>query len=188
MNARVQPPRIRSLYSHWVGCSDGDINAIYLARMLAAQAEGHSVLDARLGLEPPAFSLLMRRYFPHAGACLNALPSGLGAPPAPERAQLRQLMLGFRAARDESEVWLAEILAAGCNGQEHLWYDLGLWSRMDLQTLLIHNFPGLARKNHLDMRWKKFLYRQLCMDTGLTYCRTPSCAACADFAECFAPE
>ncbi|WP_366930755.1 nitrogen fixation protein NifQ [Marinospirillum sp.] len=44
------------------------------------------------------------------------------------------------------------------------------------------------RKNHLDMKWKKFLYRQLCMDSGITYCRSPSCEACSDYAECFAPE
>ncbi|SFW97690.1 nitrogen fixation protein NifQ [Marinospirillum alkaliphilum] len=190
MNAQVQPPRIRSLYSYWVGCSDGDINAIYLARMLASQAEGHSVLGCCLGLSPDAFQSLLQRYFPR---CFPMAEDWLPAQDEPvhdfpEQDSLTRLLLSFRAARDESETWIANILASGCAGQEHLWYDLGLWSRMDLQTLLAHNFPELVRRNHLDMKWKKFLYRQLCMDTGLTYCRSPSCDACPDYKECFAPE
>lgn len=188
MNAQVQSPRIRSLYSQWVGCSRGDINAIYLARMLAAQAEGHSVLNACLGLEPEDYQALLQRYFPVTDWPVPSVTSSGSLLPVSEQEQLTGLLLSFRAARDESEVWLAQIVAAGCGGQEHLWYDLGLWSRMDLQSLLAHNFPELVRKNHLDMKWKKFLYRQLCMDSGITYCRSPSCEACSDYAECFAPE
>lgn len=187
MNARVVPPRIQRLYCYWVGHSRGERNAIYLARMLAAHAAGHSVLSGRLGLDEHSFACLLRQYFPEA-----AMPGRAGQPaPAaefPEREDLVQLLLNYRAGRSESETWLAGIVAAGCGGSEHLWYDLGLWSRQDLQALMAFNFPGLVRRNLMDMKWKKFLYRQLCEATGHTLCRSPSCVACSEYDECFGPE
>lgn len=187
MNARVVPPRIQRLYCHWVSHSRGERNAIYLARMLAAHAAGHSALSGRLGLDVDSFARLLECYFPKAG-----LPESAGEPAPsaelPEREELIQLLLDYRAGRSSSEIWLAGIVAAGCGGHEHLWYDLGLWSRQDLQALMAFNFPGLVRRNRLDMKWKKFLYRQLCETTGHTLCRSPSCAACAEYDECFGPE
>jgi len=187
MNALVQPPRIQAVYSQWVSRSQGELNAIYLARMLAAQAAGHSVLSGRLGLDETAFQNLLSHYFPAARFPASA------AEPAPvaqldEQPAITRLLLSYRAGKEESEVWVAQIIAAGCAGAEHLWYDLGLWSRDDLQALIRQNFPELARKNHLDMKWKKFLYRQLCLETGVTLCRSPSCEACSDYEECFGPE
>jgi len=187
MNARVVPPRIQRLYCYWVGHSRGERNAIYLARMLAANAAGHSVLSGRLGLNEESFACLLSHYFPEA-----ALPGTVEQPAPfgefPEQKELVQLLLNYRAGRSEGETWLAGIVAAGCGGSEHLWYDLGLWSRQDLQALLAFNFPGLTRRNWMDMKWKKFLYRQLCEAAGHTLCRAPSCAACAEYDECFGPE
>lgn len=187
MNAQVPPPRIQSAYSQWVAASRGEINAIYLARMLAAQREGHSALSSHLGLDAPEFAALLDFFFPEPRPLSSAFEP---APVAelPEMPQLETLLNSFRAGRCESEVWLARILASACAGQEHLWYDLGLWNREDLQNLLRHNFPELVRRNSLDMKWKKFLYRQLCLETGATLCRAPSCQECSDFVECFGPE
>ena len=50
------------------------------------------------------------------------------------------------------------------------------------------NFPGLARANSGDMKWKKFLYRQLCSSEGIYVCPAPSCGVCKDYAKCFGPE
>lgn len=187
MCAVVQPPRIRAVYSQWVGHSKGELNAIYLARMLAAQAAGHSVLSGSLGLEKQAFQALISLYFPTSHFPVSA---GDPAPVAllPEQPAISRAILNHRAARDEGEVWIAYILAAGCAGSEHLWYDLGLWCRDDLQALIRHNFPELVKKNHRDMKWKKFLYRQLCLETGATLCRSPSCESCSDYDDCFGPE
>lgn len=187
MNALVQPPRIRAVYSQWVSRSQGELNAIYLARMLAAQAAGHTVLSGQLGLDKQVFQALLSHYFPAARFPATANDPAPVAP-LPEQAAIARLLLSYRAGKEESEGWIAQILAAGCAGAEHLWYDLGLWSRDDLQALLRQNFPGLVRKNHLDMKWKKFLYRQLCLETGVTLCRSPSCEACSDYEECFGPE
>ncbi|WP_114418403.1 nitrogen fixation protein NifQ [Marinospirillum perlucidum] len=188
MNAQVQPPRIQSLYSYWVGLSDGEINSIYLARMLAAQVAGHSVLSGTLGLPYEEFTRLMQQYFPGSSQLPDNHAEAAPVADIPESEGLIRLLLNYRAARDESEIWLAKILAQGCAGSEHLWYDLGLWSRDDLQALIRYNFPGLARKNHLEMKWKKFLYRQLCLDTGVTLCRSPSCQDCNEYEDCFGPE
>jgi nitrogen fixation protein NifQ len=71
---------------------------------------------------------------------------------------------------------------------DHLWQDLGLWSRQDLSDLMVRNFPALAAKNDRDMKWKKFLYKQLCLQEGVYLCRAPSCAICCDYIRCFGPE
>jgi nitrogen fixation protein NifQ len=50
------------------------------------------------------------------------------------------------------------------------------------------NFPTLAAKNVHNMKWKKFLYKQLCATEGVYVCRSPSCEVCADYDACFGPE
>jgi len=83
---------------------------------------------------------------------------------------------------------MSVIVATGCMANDHLWQDLGLWSRRDLSELMARNFPTLAAKNDRDMKWKKFLYKQLCEREGVYLCRAPSCAVCCDYAKCFGPE
>jgi nitrogen fixation protein NifQ len=53
---------------------------------------------------------------------------------------------------------------------------------------MVENFPHLAAKNDRDMKWKRFLYRQLCEREGIHICPAPSCQVCTDYAKCFAPE
>lgn len=83
---------------------------------------------------------------------------------------------------------MAEIVIAGCMGSDHLWQDLGLWQRADLTHLMLHNFEPLALRNQRDMKWKKFLYKQLCEAEGIYVCRSPSCEVCIDFHSCFGSE
>lgn len=97
-------------------------------------------------------------------------------------------MLEARAGLDDSETWLAEIVACACMGMDHLWQDMGLWSRKELSELMHRNFPALAQRNDRDMKWKKFLYKQLCEQEGIYVCRAPSCDVCSDYLNCFGPE
>jgi nitrogen fixation protein NifQ len=83
---------------------------------------------------------------------------------------------------------MAEIVSAGCMGDDHLWQDLGLWQRPDLSRLMLNNFKPLAERNDKDMKWKKFLYKQLCDAEGIYVCRAPSCEVCTDYDNCFGPE
>ncbi len=83
---------------------------------------------------------------------------------------------------------VAERVALGCLGDNHLWQDLRFNSRAELSALMRHWFPALVSKNSGDMKWKKFLYRQLCEREGVLICKSPSCAVCVDVALCFGPE
>lgn len=157
-----------------------------LARIVAAQAMGLGVLPPHLGLGQARHRRLMAHCFPG----IDVAP---GSPPAPpdrpqERRDLYELMWAHRAGLDPCEDWLAGIVAAACLGGNHLWQDLGLAHRGALTGLMETHFPGLAARNQGDMKWKKFLYRQLCLAEGLRICRAPSCQVCPDYADCFGPE
>lgn len=104
---------------------------------------------------------------------------------ADEVDDVRALLLEFgeRAAAP----WLASAVAVACLGDNHLWQDLGLPSRAVLSQLLGTYFPALVARNRGDMKWKKFLYKELC-DRAQVLCRAPSCAVCSDYAFCFGPE
>lgn len=92
------------------------------------------------------------------------------------------------AGSEATLAWLAETVAVGCLGDDHLWQDLQLPSRAALSALFAHWFPRLAARNDRDMKWKKFLYKQLCEREALFICKAPSCAVCSDHALCFGPE
>ncbi|MDS4028080.1 MAG: nitrogen fixation protein NifQ [Candidatus Contendobacter sp.] len=174
------------LMSHGRGLPNDDT----LARMLATQAGGGGSLPVGLGLAPAEFVTLLGRHFP--GVVLPAAPD---RPPLvwdsrllEEKEELIKLLDLHQAGRDVSERWMSVIVATGCMANDHLWEDLGLWSRRDLSELMARNFPTLAARNDRDMKWKKFLYKQLCEQEGIYLCRAPSCAVCRDYALCFGPE
>jgi nitrogen fixation protein NifQ len=84
--------------------------------------------------------------------------------------------------------WLVFAVAAGCLGDDHLWQDMGLPDRAALSALFARHFPSLAARNDRDMKWKKFLYLQLCEQAEIRACRAPSCAVCRDYPACFGDE
>jgi len=161
-----------------------------LARMLATQANGGGSLPIGLGLPFDEFTTLLARHFPDAPPLTmppRLLPQW-DSRLVEELDELIKLLQLYQAGQDESESWMSDIVATGCMANDHLWQDLGLWSRRDLSELMIRNFPALAAKNDRDMKWKKFLYKQLCIQEGVYLCRAPSCAVCCDYARCFGPE
>ena len=89
--------------------------------------------------------------------------------------------------RQEVEA-VAERVALACLGDNHLWQDLRFASRAELSALMGRWFPALVAKNSGDMKWKKFLYKQLCEREELFICKAPSCAVCVDRPICFGPE
>lgn len=160
-----------------------------LARILASWSLGFGAMPLWLGLGESRFKAMLRRHFP--GLPVNALPGiGLGVDPQrlDEIEDLRTLLVTHRTGRSDTELLMADIVVAGCLGNDHLWQDLGLWCRADLSKLMKENFAPLAERNDRDMKWKKFLYKQLCQTEGIYTCRAPSCEVCADFVNCFGPE
>lgn len=175
----------RGLHALLMARAAGLPNDDLFARMLVSQAAAQSALPAGLGLEAGEFRALMARHFPDF-----SLPTPLAhAPSLGERGaewdELHALLVEYQGGADASESWMALIVATACMGGDHLWQDLGLWSRADLTKLMADNFPGLSALNDRDMKWKKFLYKQLCDRIGVYVCRSPSCEVCADYAKCF---
>ena len=152
--------------------------------MLVGQSLGKGCLPAGMGLPQASFERILNDYFPERNP---ARPQRLPLP-TPEHDDIRQLLLEHRAQQFESEIWIVDILAIACTGRDHLWQDLGLANRNELTTLMQTNFPALARANHADMKWKKFLYRELCQREGIYVCPAPSCGECKDYALCFGSE
>lgn len=83
---------------------------------------------------------------------------------------------------------VALTVAIASLGDNHLWQDLQLGSRAELSALMRCWFPALVARNVGDMKWKKFLYRELCHRAEILICKSPSCAVCTDQPVCFGPE
>jgi nitrogen fixation protein NifQ len=165
------------------------------AAMIATRAGGGGVLPPWLGLEPAAFRCLLAHHFPGCADTrfmrLSGVRAGLTTAPEPrgeERDELVRLMLMPKTGESPSAVWMSHVVAAGCMGSDHLWEDLGLRDRGQLTGLMRHNFASLAALNVKDMKWKRFLYKQLCEAEGIYTCRSPSCEVCRDYHVCFGPE
>jgi len=176
-------------YEEWMTARRGDPVEETLARMLASWQCGEGMLPDNLGLSPQAFDNLLAYHFPHFPSQQIRHPGRtLDAQRRDEMVDLHRLLTQQRSQSSETELWLADIVVAGCLGNDHLWQDLGLWNRADLSKLMHDNFAPLARRNTGDMKWKKFLYKQLCQTEGIYTCRAPSCAVCKEYDLCFGSE
>jgi nitrogen fixation protein NifQ len=188
-HASIDEQAAKALFAQLAAYAAGDPNDEAFACMIASLCAGGGALPDWLGLEPAAFGCLLRQHFP--GLTLEALPQPgrtLHAARDDERRELVDLMLLDKAGDSPSEVWMAHVVAAGCMASDHLWHDLGLWRRADLTALMRRNFPALAARNVKDMKWKRFLYKQLCEAEGIYACRAPSCEVCTDYHACFGHE
>lgn len=173
-------------YCELMAHANGYANDELLATIISNQHFARSVLPADLGLGAARYQATTARHFPCMR--LNLPEHWQHAEPLPEHQDLVDLLLRYRANKDESEWDIAHMLATACAGSDHLWRDLGLNHREQLSALFESNFPQLAALNKLDMKWKKFLYKQLCEEDGVYVCRAPSCDACKDHSQCFGPE
>lgn len=162
-------------------------NSRFLAQVLASwRPDG--LLPASLGLGVERFQALVSRHFPTL--CINPWLVASHKPDErrlQERRDVVRLLLDL-SSHGEAEVdrldW-SEIIAQGCMGNGHLYHDLGFANRDMLNQLMATYFAPLKKLNHRNMKWKKFIYRQLCQREGIYVCRSPSCASCVDFRTCF---
>ena len=148
---------------------------------------GVATLTDALGLSGPELARLLAARFP-----LGALPFALWRDGEPvledEETLLRELLQSFRARDDETANWLVAIVARRSMRDDHLWQDLGLFSRAELGRLLARHFPALHAGNVNNMRWKKYFYRRICDLEGFSLCAAPHCSVCKDFSDCFGDE
>ena len=189
MLAQVKSDQLDQEYARIMAFAYGQPNDETYAAMLASlQADIASIPDY-FGLGVQEFTRLLASHFP--GLDVASITAN-GRNPDTERNEelddVYKLLIANRTGITESEIWMARMVASACQGQDHLWQDMGLWSRSQLSELLMRNFPRLAAKNINNMKWKKFFYKQLCATEGIYTCRSPSCEVCIDYAKCFGPE
>lgn len=174
------------------GDRDGDFIRHVLACPLAmAQAETGRKLDQALGLAANDVTALLLAHFPHAASFLadRFAFDGLGDQPASiEEPDLRALLLNNQSQPSPLSTWMAHIIARRSLETNHLWQDLGFLDRTDLSRMMRELFAPLAQANARDMKWKKFFYRELCQQEGMSICKSPVCDSCTDFAICFGTE
>ena len=178
-----------ALYSRLMAVSTGLQNDDVLACMLTSVCVGEGAMPFRLGLSENEYEQLMQTHFPGVKLPISFLkPQEDIDPRFEEQKELLDLLMDYRRYISDETAWMATIVVTGCMGGNHLWQDMGLWSRLDLTNLLNANFPSLAAKNYKDMKWKKFFYKQLYQQEGIYVCRSPSCEVCPDYSDCFTLE
>lgn len=104
-------------------------------------------------------------------------------------AALRALLLRYvnPAVSLDDAGCLASIIAHACLRPDHLWRDLGLAGRDEVSAMLERYFPLLVVLNVENLRWKKFLARQLALSLGKEPGPAPGCPGCEDYGYCFPP-
>jgi nitrogen fixation protein NifQ len=105
-----------------------------------------------------------------------------------EQGWVRDLLLRSVSTEFEVSPWLAHMIARRAMEGNHLWEDLGLENREQLNELMRAHFEPLAEANSGRMRWKRFFYRALCEEDGYSHCTSPTCADCPDVEQCFEPD
>ena len=167
----------------------------HAAACILAVAAADAVRDgsgwaAAAGLDPQRLHGVLDLLAPAEAAALLAL-----APVGPERAArdpveaaLAGLLTQVIAPGHPLAFVLPDMVAARAMRPNHLWQDLGLADRAELSRLMTRAFPYLAARNRTDMKWKKFLHRQLCVAGEGALCAAPSCSACDDIEACFGDE
>jgi len=159
---------------------------VFACMVSAGLAQHEQRLQDYLGMVPSVLRLLLAAYFPRYALFVEG--SAMAAPEAIEEEDFRLLLLSRRGRGIPEEEWLASIIARRAQAPNHLWEDLGLSSRDDLNGLLAKHFPSLFALNDKNMRWKKFFYRQMCEVEGLLLCKSPNCESCPDMTQCFESE
>ncbi|WP_372524411.1 nitrogen fixation protein NifQ [Piscinibacter sp.] len=114
-------------------------------------------------------------------------PEGAGVE-ADEFDDLVSLLRAHASDADRASGWLVHAIATACMGANHLWQDMGLAHRDALNALMQRHFTSLKTRNAQNMRWKKFFYRELCVQAEVLICKSPSCAQCVDEPVCFGVE
>ena len=189
MLAKTEMNPLELEYNRIMAFANGHHNDEIYACMLSSWQQGNGIMPDDFGLGADVFIRMIAKHFP--GLDVNSLdvPGRLADEQRDdERDEVYKLLVSNRASESESEIWMAKIVAIACQGFDHLWQDMGLWSRPQLSELLMRNFPELASKNINNMKWKKFLYKQLCITEGIYTCRAPSCEVCTDYNNCFGSE
>jgi len=143
-----------------------------------------------MGLTDIEINTLLAVYFPGSLEYYRVINSSSGGDLPPEiNPDIRSLLLSHvdqeGGIQEISSYWLAKILAARAAHPGHLWVAMGLFERPELTAAIRRHLPTLAQANHQGMRWKRYLFKQICEMNGGTMCKSPNCGDCSDYPICF---
>ncbi|MHA2936848.1 nitrogen fixation protein NifQ [Vibrio sp. RC27] len=171
-------------------------NALHLfwRPIISQYLAGHTALPPFIGLEEAGYHKILARLDIKDISRIHALPARrtrgeLMEMRLDECQQVYELLYQHINAStqdlaNDAET-MAQVITAACMSGSHLWHDLGLPERARLGQLFKCYFPSLYQLNNQNMRWKRFLYKQLCENGGDYVCRSPSCDTCSSYSECF---
>jgi nitrogen fixation protein NifQ len=166
---------------------------LFSCLLAVAAREAHHPAEA-LGLSRDALKTIMGRYFPgiDPGILKNNSPPAQGVPLKPNAEVLAILLSHVPKDEDGGDnrtpEWLARILAARAAQPGHLWTAMGFFERPELTAAIRRHLPSLAAANSQGMRWKRYLFKQVCDLHGAVLCKSPNCGTCSDRALCFDQE
>jgi nitrogen fixation protein NifQ len=163
---------------------------LFACPVAVAAAEPYDTAEA-LGLTPQELASLLKTYFPGVDTGLFGLRPDF-VPKAPPQANIDVLAILFShlpkdlgGRETQTALWLARILAARAAHPGHLWVAMGLFERPELTAGIRRHLPSLAAANHRGMRWKRYLFKQICDLAGGRMCQSPDCGVCSDYPLCF---
>lgn len=163
-------------------------DARLFARLVAAREVRGEI--GLLGVTQDALDALVQRHFrniarsPRIRALPATLPSSAHTDFLSALAALLQTHANPSVNEDDTRC-IAAIIAHACLRPDHLWRDLGLSGRDDVTSMLERYFPTLVIRNTANLRWKKFLARELALARGMEPGPAPGCPGCEDFGYCF---
>jgi len=164
------------------------------ASLLATAEKEPSPLHQALGLTKQELNNLFTELFPRLDfEALFSAPVKKVFPPPEINPDLQALLQTFVAAENDSRksllaTCLAQAIAARAAHPGHLWVAMGLFERPQLSAAIGRHLPLLQAANNRGMRWKRFLFKQLCEQNGGQMCKSPVCGDSSDYALCFTPE
>ncbi len=144
-----------------------------------------------LGLDEKVLQRILITFFPGFDTELLNAGKEKEFPPLPEiNSDVLSLLLSYIAPdatvyERQAGKLLAHIIAARAAFTGHLWVAMGFFQRPQLSSAIRRHLPRLAAANNKNMRWKRFMFKQVCDLNGGTMCKTPNCGDCSDYALCF---
>lgn len=164
------------------------------ACLLTVAAREPAPTAAALGLPETDLQAVLQTFFPDCeqGIIEKFESDGTSAPPEPND-EVTGILFSYLPERGESRArqiatWFVYIVSARVAHTGHLWVAMGLHERPQLTAAIRRHLPAMAKANQMNMRWKKFLYKQVCDRNGGMMCKAPNCGVCSDHAICFADD
>jgi nitrogen fixation protein NifQ len=166
---------------------------LFACLLAVAAGEPHETAAA-LGLAPGDLDAILLTYFPGIDrTALERLSAAAVAPPPEPNDEVLAIL--FSHVPKDADAWpvraahlLARIIAARAAHPGHLWVAMGLSERPELTAAIGRHLPSLAAANSKGMRWKRYLFKQVCDLHGAVLCKSPNCGVCSDYSLCFEPQ